>query len=61
MMTLSLQEYNFMLRGTFELFTVADRVLDARLRYIDASEHYWRAWATLGNLVGTQIQESEND
>ena len=50
-----------MLRGTFELFTVADRVLDARLRYIDASEHYWRAWATLGNLVGTQIQESEND
>ncbi len=61
MMTLSLQEYNFMLRGTFELFTVADRVLDARLRYINASEHYWRAWATLGNLVGTQIQESEND
>jgi outer membrane protein TolC len=61
MMTLSLQEYNFMLRGTFELFTVAVRVLDARLRYIDASEHYWRAWATLGNLVGTQIQESEND
>jgi outer membrane protein TolC len=61
MMTLSLQEYNFMLRGTFELFTVADRVLDARLRYIDANEHYWRAWTTLENLVGTQLQESEND
>lgn len=61
MMTLSVQEYNFMLRDTFELLTVADRVLDARLRYIDASEHYWRAWTTLENLVGTQIQESEND
>jgi outer membrane protein TolC len=55
------QEYNFMLRGTFELLTVADRVLDARLRHIDASEHYWRAWTTLENLVGTQIQESGND
>lgn len=61
MMQLSVQEYNFMLRGTFELLTVADRVLDAKLRHIDASEHYWRAWTTLENLVGTRIQESEND
>ncbi len=61
MMQLSLQEYNFMLRGTFELLTVADRVLDAKLRHIDASEHYWRAWTTLENLVGTHIQESDND
>ena len=61
MMQLSVQEYNFMLRGTFELLTVADRVLDARLRHIDATEHYWRAWTTLENLVGTHIQESDND
>lgn len=61
MLALSVQEYNFMLRGTFELLTVADRMLDAELRQIDASEQYWRAWSTLESLVGTQIQESQND
>lgn len=65
MMALSVQEYNFMLRGTFELLTVADRLLDAEMRQIDASEQYWRAWSTLESLVGTQlstlIQESQHD
>jgi outer membrane protein, heavy metal efflux system len=61
MMTLSVQEYNFMLRGTFELLAVADLMLDARMRQVNASEKYWRSYSTLENLIGTHLQETTND
>ncbi|MDP2126325.1 MAG: TolC family protein [Pseudohongiella sp.] len=61
MMALSVQEYNFMLRGTFDLLAIADLMLDARMRQVNASEQYWRSYSTLENLIGTQIQESTND
>jgi hypothetical protein len=61
MMALSLQEYNFMLRDTFELLTVADLMMDARLRQVDVSKQYWRAVSTLENLLGVNIQETQND
>lgn len=61
MMALSVQEYNFMLRGTFELLTVADLTLDARLRQVNASAQYWQASWKLENLIGTRLQEITHD
>lgn len=60
MMALSVLEYNFMLRGTFDLLAVADRVLDAKLRQVDAIEQYWRARSTLENLAGSQDWHSNS-
>lgn len=61
MMTLSVEEYNFMLRGTFDLLAMADLMLDARLRQVDNTHHYWMAYTTLENLLGTRIPEVTND
>ncbi|MDP2380824.1 MAG: hypothetical protein Q8M35_10165, partial [Pseudohongiella sp.] len=60
MMALSVLEYNFMLRGTFDLLAVADRTLDANLRQVDAIEQYWRARSTLENLAGSQDWHSNS-
>lgn len=61
MMSLGVEEYNFMLRGTFELLTVADLMLDARLRQVDGAQQYWTAYSNLENLIGTRLPEANND
>lgn len=65
MMDLSLEEYNFMLRGTFDLLTVADLMLDARLRQVDSTQQYWTSYSRLENLTGTSLakvtMEIKND
>lgn len=61
MLSLSLEEYNFMLRGTFELIAVADLMLDGRLRQVDRLQQYWTSYSALEHLLGTPIPETQHD
>lgn len=55
MMALGVREYNFMLRGTFELLSIADLILDARLRQLSSQQQYWQSLMQLEYLAGQPV------
>lgn len=57
MMALGVREYNFMLRGTFELLSIADLILDARLRQLHSHQQYWQAVIQLEYLSGQPLSQ----
>lgn len=58
MMTLAVREYNFMLRGTFELLNLTDLTLNARLRQLQATQQYWQAVFRLEQLAGQSLTQA---
>lgn len=63
MLQLAVQEYNFMLRGSFDLLNIKNHALTARLSNVDALFQYWAALTELTRVVGTDVylQEFNHD
>lgn len=63
MLQLSLQEYNFMLRSSFDLLSIKNNALSARLSNVDALFQYWTSLTELTRIVGTDVyfQEFNHD
>lgn len=61
MMNLAVAEYNFMLRGTFDLLTIAEMTLNARIRQVDTKLQYWQAYSELESILGISLRETEHD
>lgn len=52
MLTLSVQEYNFMLTGPFDLLQMKEQELEVRLLETELLEQYWHARSALALAVG---------
>ena len=53
--TLSQQQYNFMLAGIYQLLQAKQNEVNARRDYIEAIRDYWIAWADLERAVGGKL------
>ena len=64
MLELTLQEYNFMLTGPFELIEAKQQELETVVRYIGILEHYWLEHANLmqhtANAAEAPVAESDS-
>ena len=56
---LTLEHYNFMLKGTYDLLLVKQNELEAERGYIEAWRDYWIARAELERAVGGKLPEPE--
>jgi outer membrane protein, heavy metal efflux system len=61
MLQLALQQYNFMLSGSFDLLTIKDLALSARLEHVAALQQFWIAMSELSRLTGTDMITEEPD
>jgi outer membrane protein, heavy metal efflux system len=52
---LALLEYNFMLRGGFDLLQLREQTLQAQLRQVDALLGWWQASADLAHTIGLDL------
>jgi len=59
MLELALQQYNFMLRGSFDLLTIKDLALSARLEHVAALQQFWTAISELTRLTGSEMNTEE--
>src|SRR5206468_11999603 len=53
--SLTLEHYNFMLKGTYDLLLVKQNELEAERSYIEAWRDYWIARAELEKAVGGKL------
>ena len=49
------QQYNYMLRGVYELLLAKQNEITARREYIEAVRDYWIAWVALERAVGGRL------
>lgn len=52
---LALQEYNFMLRGGFDLLQLRQQTLTTQIAYVDTLLQWWLASAELANALGAEL------